>query len=533
MKKCDIKVVNIIFGVLMSLSFVLGYQCEHYGEIRITSAVTYVSFILAAVAGTVATAFLWKKCGILNGSVSDASEAAKEPWKHCFVCSFAIMWLFYFIVFLGVYPGFFVYDAQYELMETITREFTNHQPIFHVLYMGGIIQGVHAVTGDYNIAIAVFTLAQMTFVSLALALVVREMNREGALRKRGCIIVSACFGVFPVLVMYALCSSKDGVFASFLLLAVLLLRRLVSNPEKFFSNKRDVIFLICSSVGMMLMRSNGVYAFIVFGIVLIALMQTKRKETLLSFVIAIVAFFIINKGLLFAVNGTEYGSREMLTVPIQQLARVYSFDEETMSEEQKSELQSFLPANALNHYNPKCSDLVKVDFNEEYYRDHSADFRKLYMSVGASHPIAYVDAWMMTSYGMHYPWATIDAYKGNEVFTFTYGDSSYFGYETEEPGYRDSKIPVIDDLYRWLSLDVTIQRIPVIRLLFSPGFLLWAFLFELGAMIYCGVWRRTLPYVLPLLVILTCFLGPVSLVRYSYYLWVLVPMIAIVDRKEE
>lgn len=41
--------------------------------------------------------------------------------------------------------------------------------------------------------------------------------------------------------------------------------------------------------------------------------------------------------------------------------------------------------------------------------------------------------------------------RGNTVFTFTYKDNSYFGYEVEQPGVRESKIPWLDEVYRKLS----------------------------------------------------------------------------------
>ena len=83
----------------------------------------------------------------------------------------------------------------------------------------------------------------------------------------------------------------------------------------------------------------------------------------------------------------------------------------------------------------------------------------------------------MTSYGFWYPWAVIDVYKGNTVFTFTYEGSSYFGYEVEEPGERKRLIPLVDRAYRFLSLDERAQEIPLLSLVLSPGamFFLWTF----------------------------------------------------------
>ena len=141
------------------------------------------------------------------------------------------------------------------------------------------------------------------------------------------------------------------------------------------------------------------------------------------------------------------------------------------------------------------------------------------------HPFTYLNAWFMTSYGFWYPDTVIDVYRGNSVFTFTYGDSSYFGYETEQPGSRDSKLPLLDALYRNLSLEVFQQKVPVISMLFSPGFLFWVFAYVLCFWWYAKAGQRTMPYMLAMLIWMTFLLGPTYLVRYVVYLWCLLPVL--------
>ncbi len=75
----------------------------------------------------------------------------------------------------------------------------------------------------------------------------------------------------------------------------------------------------------------------------------------------------------------------------------------------------------------------------------------------------------MTSYGFWYPDTVIDVYRGNTVFTYTYEDSSYFGYEVEEPGVRTSFLPVLNELYRRMSLTVFQQKVPFVSMLFFTG----------------------------------------------------------------
>ena len=121
------------------------------------------------------------------------------------------------------------------------------------------------------------------------------------------------------------------------------------------------------------------------------------------------------------------------------------------------------------------------------------------------HPFTYLNAWFMTSYGFWYPDTVIDVYRGNSVFTFTYEDhitrqSLFWQYfikrfqlfftqafliiSVSPPGTRESKIPILNEWYRKMSLEITQQRMPLVSMLFSPGFLFWIFAFLAGYAFY-------------------------------------------------
>ena len=525
--------INWILGLLYALAIVAGFEASCFGALRLDSVWTYFFTILITVIASLFFKTVWEYIySRPRRKVMPVSDTGKnKPFLY-----FAIIWIAYFIVFLGVYPGFFCYDAQYELTETVARSFDNQHPLLHVLSMGGIIQAVHKITGDYNISIAAFILFQMTVIALVLTFLVYFLTRLSLTKKEG-IILSIYFGVFPVLAMYALCSSKDGMFGAFLILTIIYLRRLYTAPDTFFEDKKNSVILIVSLILMMLMRNNGVYAFAVY-LVFIALWlfigkyfkkidKTVFKKALVLFALAVVIFAAADKGMKAATHAKSVGHREILTVPIQQLARVYSYDKESLSTKEKEEILRYLPEEALRSYIPKCSDMVKIGFNEEEFLKDKKGFFDIYFKLLSKHPATYLNAWVMTSYGLYYPAAVIDGYKGAQMFTFVYGDSSYFGYEVEEPGSRHSLIPFIDSFYKWLSLDVTIQKIPIVSLLFSPGFLLWIMLFLLGYLIYTKQVALSITYLLPIAVMLTSMIGPMSLVRYSYFLWITVPMLAV------
>lgn len=523
-----------LFSLVFSVCMVFGASLETRESIVFTDGSMWMSILALTVNFTLVVRFGFdrlqekgKKKEGTEVSVQNAEEA-KAPVKS-FLLRAGMIFLCYVPVFLAVYPGFFVYDAQDELMQVITRNFSTHHPLVHVLFLGGVIQLVYKITGSYNLGIACYTLLQMAVISFLFAFVMGILQKEG-MKKKSRVVLTLYFGLCPVIVMFALCSAKDGLFTGMLLLQVMMLREFVKDPEQFFQKKGHMVLFFLSSLFMMLLRHNGFYAFAVFAVFLFLLIQkagfTKQwKKAVLLFAGIMLGYLFLNSGLTALLRADDSENQEILTVPIQQMARVHEMEGDSLTEEDKDTLYEILSEEALARYTPKVSDGVKIAFNNEAYSQNPGKYLRLWLKWGMEHPFTYMNAWFMTSYGFWYPDTVIDVYRGNSVFTFTYEDSSYFGYEVEQPGERQSKLPFLDEVYRRLSLEITQQKIPVVSMLFSPGFLFWVMAFFLCFLWYQGKIKEMVPYLLPLLIWLTFLLGPTYLVRYVVYLWCILPIL--------
>ena len=432
------------------------------------------------------------------------------------------------IVLLAVWPGFFVYDAQEEFNQVALRQFSTHHPLLHVLLLGGIISAGNKIFGSYNAGIACYMLFQMLVLSGCFTWVIDFMRKRGAalwLRAVG----TAYFAFFPVIQMYVLCSAKDTLYSAAMLASVVLLLQAAQEWETFFASGRKLFLLGLSLCLMALMRHNGLYILILMIPVIVLLAGKKRAlRAGLTGLAAFLAVIGINTGLKTVFHAQDSENQEMLTVPIQQLARTWTLSPESFSQEEEELLFTFLPEEALERYTPKLSDNVKISFNNAAYAQEPLSFWRLWMAVGKKAPASYLNAWLLTSYGFWYPDVVIDVYEGNTVFTFTYEDSSYFGYETELPGERRSFLPRLDELFRRMSLELFQQRLPVISMLFSPGFLFWIYAFGLGFLLRRGGVRAACAFLPAALNWLTVLLGPTYLVRYVLIFWFALPVLALV-----
>ncbi len=534
--KVDIRawLMSGLFGIFAGAFLVLGYQLETYDALNFSDKNAMMAMAAFMLIITIDTRYVWRnyedarRGGKLFGLIRlpDTPKDAQVSKKD-FCANWTLMALLCIPVLLAEFPGFFVYDAQDELNEVLTRTFSTHHPLLHVLLLGGVIALVHKVTGSWNAGIFTYTFLQMLFITAVFAYVVTYLQKKGAGKKTRLLWV-LYYGVFPTIVMYTLCSCKDGIFSALLLLVTVFLMQLVEDRESFLSDKRKTAVFVLAAALMPMFRHNGFYAYLVFlPFALIYFRKSLSRALCGMLILPVVIYIVLSNMLSFAFKAEGFHHQEMLTVPIMQLARVYSYDNDSLSPEDKEIIEAYIPKEDLEKYNPRVADLVKVNFNNDLYEENSRDFLSVWFKVFLQHPVAYLDAWLMTSYGYWYPPAVINVYKGNTVYTFTYDVSSYFGYEVEPPGERNSFIPVIDELYRYISIGSFQTDMPLLHLFFAPGLYVFIYMFVFAYRLYKKRYGQVLPFILIALTFCTVLLGPTYLIRYVLYLWLCVPLLTV------
>lgn len=524
------------YSLGLSFALIAGKQLHTVENFDIGNPMSWIHVLVIALffCGPVWYLFQWFgcRCGREN------SEAVQTK---TFFLTWLVIFLCWIPVFLAFYPGAFVYDAQDEYVQVATREFTTHHPLLHVLMLGGSVCFGNKFLGSYNAGIALYTLFQMVVLSGVFAYTLGYLKNY--LSKRVYIALALFYGLFPVFPMYAVCSAKDTLFnAAFLVMLV----QLCKMCERAFAGKEenvdeavdkklpwktcDIIIFITSSACMMLLRNNGViaYAALSLGIVVTAIIRYGKTKIFVylaaSMLVSLILYEGVDKALTLVLRADDSESQELLTVPIQQLARTYKYSPEVFSEEEKELLFSYIPEDVLAVYDADLSDIVKANFNNARYSENTSEFLGLWGRTFLKKPVTYLNAWLMTSYGYWYPDTVINVYGGQQRFTFQYGDSSYFGFETELPGERDSKFPWLEEQYRKMSLEIYQQNVPGISMLFSPGFLFWLFFGCFLITIYKKQYRQILPMIAILLLWGTVIPGPTFLVRYVLILWFAAPL---------
>lgn len=521
--------IATVLSFLFTVAMLFGVRLESEGNVNFKDWKLWVSLPVLTCLFAILIRKFWNFLDGMEERKRRLAEHIKLPdapvkaAKYADVLTFFFLLLCWLPVLLAVYPGFFVYDAQEEWVQVASRTFTTHHPLVHVLMLGGIICAVHKFTDSYNLGIACYMIVQMMIVSGGFTYLLYYMRKKRVNRVIR-LLSLFYFAFFPVIVMFTLCSAKDTLFTVALLMLLLSLLNMGSNTEEFLASKKQELFFVLSAAAMMLLRKNGVYAFMVMAVVLLIYHKKYLKKMLILFAAAFLTYFLINVGLTAVLHAEGGENQEILTVPIQQLTRTYKFNPEAFEPEDVATLHEVLPEDALVLYNPKLSDPVKVNFQNQTFATDKSKYIGLWMRIGLKKPLSYINAWLANSYGFWYPDTVIDVYTGNTVFTFTYQDSSYFGYEVEEPGFRDSKIPWLNETYRKLALEISQEKIPIYSMLYSPGGIFWGIAFVFAYVLYRKKYHLVIPYLMVLLVWLTVLLGPTYLPRYVLIFWFGLPL---------
>lgn len=532
-------------GIIFSFFLVVGEQLETSDNFNFLSIVSYGKIVFISIFLSCLVEYLWLLLDKYEGNliknkddvIIDAASVMRKGKdrenkrkKELFRNSL-IIFLSWLPVFLAFYPGAFVYDAFDEYNQVKTGEYTTHHPLLHVLMLGKSVVWGEEFLKSANLGIAFYTIFQMILLAIIFAYII-EILKKFKIKSWVENICVAFYSLFPLFPMYAVCSSKDTLFTAFLLLLFIEVVQFTENNDDFYSKKRKRLLLVFAALFMMLFRNNGSYAYLVWlvagiGSSFLRKNVKNRKKIIIMLILPVFLWLGISNYLSSALNASPGGKQEIMTVPIQQLARTYHYAPEVFNEEDLQTLYEILPEEELNLYTPRISDLLKSKFNNENFRENPVKYLALWFKTGLKKPLIYVNAWLLTSYGYWYPDAVINVYGGNARHTIVYEDSSYFGFETEPPGVRESKFPLLEKHFRKMSLDLYQQRIPGISCVFSPGFLFWVFLFY-----FCyGIRKKEAGRIISMSIILflwmTVLLGPTYLVRYVLILWFALPVIII------
>lgn len=296
------------------------------------------------------------------------------------------------------------------------------------------------------------------------------------------------------------------------------------------------------AVLMLLFRNNAVYAFVVSAPVVYlglggrtqgeepggrnaARSGLTRKRYLYMTLLTLVLYGICAFSLKTITHAQNGSPREMLSVPLQQMARTRVKAEEKIEPSMRQELEKYIPSEwVFAAYNPHLADPVK---NRAVIHDDPAGLIRTWIRLGLAHPAIYIDAFLDNSLGLWYLWDTSHA----EIYGI--GTESGFGYLSTDnrvmpAGFEVEEHSLLPELRAFMEKivsDNAYSKIPLLRLLFAPALYGWLLYLYIVTASYRKRYREALPVVFLAAYDLTLLLSPTVLVRYIYPMMVTIPVI--------
>lgn len=458
------------------------------------------------------------------------SGSAGWKWSRLYegLLSFRGAWAFIFIcwlpAFLADWPGVFVIDNVFQMRWYLEGTVSAHHPVIHTYLLGWILSFGKSVFGSWEAGMCIFSILQMLFLSTVFAWTLKALREYTGKRFR--MIALLCYALIPYNPVSGFTATKDTIFAGLFLLTVVSTWQIVCDREAFLSSWKRIVLYIVLIFFMCAFRNTGIYIFL-FSLPVFFVICRKYWKRLLLIALSCVLLWGVYTGPVYQMLGiTKGSSAEMLSVPIQQLARVMVNSPEDMTEEQWDLAVQYMPD--YSRYASRVSDPVKDSFNAELFEEDPVRFIKLWVEVGLRAPVVYVEAFLSTNIGfwnpfMQYP----DPGTYLAYIPYNSADLEQVGVSWEGQIFIENKslIPVLHTVYEKMTETGGYNRIPGLSFVYNIAV---AFLLTAAGGVYCVIRKRyetLVPYFLLLGLWGTLMLSPVVAFRYGYPLVISLPVV--------
>lgn len=423
------------------------------------------------------------------------------------------------------FPGSFTYDVTAQTFQIAKNSYSMFYPLAHTLLLKFCLDA-YGLLQSFEKCALLCSAIQMTLVSICFALVCASISR--ACSRRAARIAAAFFALCPYHAVFASNFTKDVLFAAFLAGVRRLHAGICAGGRPLCAPHGNV--RVCGHDGVP------------------AAQQHDLRHAGLGGAAARVWQGHAPRGLLGAAGGgaghgrpttlaalthADSGdAKEMLSVPAQQLSRVYTLAPETFMDEEMVAMDTYFGNEGYTRYDATLADFTKNDLSTDVILEDKAGFFKLWLTIGQRRPDLYLDALLELDLPFLYPYR---AYAGTAKYIETGMSPRAL---TMPFGGDDMNQPArFKGVREWLDEHIWstgARDIPALRWVFNAGVVIWLMLLSALFAMYTGNWKRFGILLLPILLWGTYLLGPVMQGRYLYPFVCLLPlMLAVCKTKEE
>ena len=428
-------------------------------------------------------------------------------WLFIFIC-----WLPYFIL---LYPGWIVHDASYQLNQVTAGAFNNHHPILSALPHYFTVM-IYKFTNNGLLSLGLYALIfQMIPLSFAFAYMLYKLYNLFNINTFVYILLILYCALFPIHPLWSIIIAKDMLFYILLILFLTETLILLYNPS-LLRNKFFIIKYLLITIILCLLRHNMIYALLLVLPIIILLSKNYRKKVFLIFMLIFILYSGSNEFLSFVTHAGKGDKKEMLSLPMQQLARVYKYQYDNLTNENKKYIESAINEKYLKTYQSHISDPVKDGFQTKFFLQKENILK--YFEIGFTYPNTYLNSVLLMSSPL---WNLFSKITWNGYPFLWLVDVPSLNLKSDDISKMKNK-----------QFDKDVGNIPndihssfFTFYFYNQSFYFYVFLFTFFYFIYKKEYKNIIFLLIPLGYTVTILLGPIVYARYTYYLMILFPML--------
>ncbi len=506
--KC-ILITSFVLSIVYSFCLIIGRELQRVPNIDFNVGLL-LNVLIYTIIFFVILVILFNKANSKENIRTTSFILFRNSYKSLIInmLIFIIPWIFLFFVF---YPGVYTNDSISSLMQaTGNYPISNHHPVLFTL----LIKLFISLNDNIYVGLTLYNIFQMLALSFTFAFVIKYMASKKVDYKIQ--IITMCFYFFSLVnAMYSFTMWKDIPFAIIFVYLIIIFIEIISTKD-FLKKNINKILLFIVLLLFFLFRNNGIYIYLV---ALLFILFLLRKDFLRIFLISVVAiglYFVI-EGPIFEYYNIQKGSKvEALSIPIQQIARVETFNSKTLSLDEKNKVERFIPIKyAEGNYLKTISDPMKsyIRDNGDINNTNFGDFFDIWYTLLKKYPKTYIKSFLYNSYGYWYP----------EVIYWKVAEGVYDNIlEIKEK-------PLISLTLYASDKTKKISQKPIIGLMYSIGFMFWLNIFLMAVIIIKKKYKLLIPGIFFIGLMLTVMASPVyAEFRYVYSIFTCMPLLIMV-----
>lgn len=518
------KFVSIILGLLFDIFLIMGAQWTKLLDIRLFELRVWLNIILLLPLFTALilcfySAIIPETNGVLTSITSqDFDIKFFDSW----IVDGILMILAWIPVLLATYPSNYVYDAGYQLSGYKNNVISLHHPLIHTEMLGFFTFHIGKnLFHNSGLGLFLYTIVQMLWLALALALVIRFMilhNVNPIYR----LLVLLFFMFSPFISVLAISPTKNIPYTASFIIFILLLLGMYEKPNRWHSWKYMVLFLITGFVNV-IFENQGIYVLILGMLASLIFSRRYWKQVTVLAVLILTLYGFYSGPITRELHGyLDPNDRaiEKMSVPIMQLTDTVSHKESNLKTNERKQIREYIPTYSFYSKGLQdCSDTYKGAFNVKKYRSDKEEFWHLWLTVGMHNINQYMDAFAKLTIGYWYPNMNYpDIHSGKKYLE--YYDTMAIHNNNDQGWYKIICSPVngfqiINRRFNDFCNNISVKKVPIISVLSSVAFNIWFYLLFCGWTVIHKHTQYALVNCLLFGFIGTLLLGPVTLYRYA------------------